>query len=154
MPDYPSFPLFISLEGKKIVVIGGGRIAARRIRTLTEFTPCVTVVAPETDASLLPLEEAGRVHLLRKPFSPEDVEGAFLVLAAADASVNEEVRRVCRDRGIPVNVSSDRRECDFYFPGIARRGDLVAGVTASGRDHAGARKLTEAIRDLLEDFES
>ncbi len=154
MADYPSFPLFLSLDGKKIVVIGGGRIAARRIRILTGFTQCVTVIAPEVDDSLLPLEEAGQVRILRKPFSPEDVEGAFLVLAAADAAVNEEVCAACRARGIPVNVSSDRSACDFYFPGIAKKGSLVAGVTASGLDHAGARKLTEAIRRLLEDFES
>ena len=77
-----------------------------------------------------------------------------MVLAATGSQeVNEAVRADCRRLGIPVNVSSDRHSSDFYFPGIARKGDYVAGITASGRDHAGAKKLTEAVRALLDRFE-
>jgi siroheme synthase-like protein len=148
------FPLFVDLSDKKVLVVGGGKIALRRIRTLADFTAGITVVAPEIHPELLPLEEAGRLRVLRKSYDPGDLNGMDLVLAAGPQELNEAVGADCRRLGIPVNVSSDRRECDFYFPGIARRGDLVAGVTASGRDHAGAKKLTEAIRDLLEDFES
>ena len=151
MADYPRFPLFVDLSGKKIVVVGGGRIALRRIRTLTQFTETVTVVAPELHPELLPLEEAGRLKVLRRLYEPADIEGAALVLAATDnKEVNEAVYAACKRLGIPVNVSSDRSKSDFYFPGIARKGTYVAGVTAGGKDHAGAKKLTEAIRELLE----
>ena len=151
MADYPWFPLFVDLSGKKIVVVGGGRIALRRIRTLTPFTEKVTVVSPELHPDLLPLEEAGRLTVLRRPYAPADIEGAALVLAATDnKEVNEAVYADCKRLGIPVNVSSDRHKSDFYFPGIARKGSFVAGVTAGGKDHAGAKKLTEAIRELLD----
>ena len=154
MADYPWFPLFVDLSGKKILVIGGGRIALRRIRTLTEFTESVTVISPQLHPDLLPLEAEGKLTVLRRPYEPTDPEGAALVLAATnDPAVNEAVRADCQRLGIPVNVSSDRRGNDFYFPGIARKGDYVAGITASGHDHAGAKKLTEAVRALLDRFE-
>ncbi len=153
MADYPWFPLFVDLRGKKILVVGGGRIALRRIRTLTEFTEKVTVVSPELCPELLPLEAEGKLEVFRRSYASSDPEGAALVLAATnDRAVNEAVRDDCKRLGIPVNVSSDRHESDFYFPGIALRGDYVAGVSASGQDHAGAKKLTEAIRELLKDF--
>ena len=153
MADHPWFPLFIDLSGKKVLVVGGGRIALRRIRTLLVFTETVTVVAPQLHPELLELEAEGKLTVLRRPYEPSDPEGAALVLAAAGGDeVNEAVRADCRRLGIPVNVASDRHKSDFYFPGIARKGGYVVGVTASGEDHAGAKKLTEAIRELLERF--
>ena len=74
------------------------------------------------------------------------------MLAATDSrTVNEEIWRECRELKIPVNVSSDRRLCDFYFPGLAVKEDVVAGVTAGGRDHKLARKVTERIREVLQE---
>ena len=154
MAAHPWFPLFIDLSGKKVLVVGGGRIALRRIRTLLDFTEAVTVVAPQLLPELLELEAEGKIAVLRRPYEPSDPEGAALVLAAAgDGEVNEKVREDCKRMGIPVNVSSDRHKSDFYFPGVARKNGYVVGVTASGEDHAGAKKLTEAIRELLENFD-
>ena len=62
------------------------------------------------------------------------------------------IHSVCKSLGITVNVSTDRKKSDFYFPGIARKGDLVAGVTASGKDHAAAREASERIRALFEEL--
>ena len=154
MADRPWFPLFVDLSGKKVLVVGGGRIALRRVRTLTEFTEKITVVAPQLLPELLELEAEGKIAVLPRPYEPSDPEGAMLVLAAAgDEDVNEAVRADCARLGIPVNVSSDRRKSDFYFPGVARKGGYVVGVTASGEDHAGAKKLTEAIREQMENLD-
>ncbi|MBR5429547.1 MAG: bifunctional precorrin-2 dehydrogenase/sirohydrochlorin ferrochelatase [Firmicutes bacterium] len=145
--------MFVDLWQKKIVVVGAGKIACRRIETLLQFTPAVTVIAPEIDPELLPLAEAGRLELRRKPYEPEDLAGADLVLAAAgDPAVNDQVWRDCRERRLPVNVSSDRAKCDFYFPGVARQGDLVVGVTASGRDHHRAKRATELLREFIREL--
>ena len=143
------FPLFVDLSDKKVLVVGGGKIALRRIRTLADFTAGITVVAPEVHPELLPLEEAGRLRVLRKSYDPGDLTGMDLVLAAGPQELNEAVGTDCRRLGIPVNVSSDRRSSDFYFPGIARRENLVIGVTAGGLDHAEARRVTEALREFL-----
>ncbi len=151
MADYPYFPLFIDLSSKKVLVVGGGNIALRRIRALLGFTDRGTGVAPRLHSELLPLEAEGKVTVLRRAYAPGDAEGADLVLAATDdPEVNEAVHSDCNRLGIPVNVSSDRHGSDFYFPGIARKGGYVAGITASGHDHSGAKKLTEAIRELME----
>ena len=73
-----------------------------------------------------------------------------LVLAATgDTGADGEIRRLCSERGILANIASDKDQCDFYFPGVARKGPLVAGVTAGGTDHKKARELTEKIRELL-----
>ena len=148
MAEYPCFPLFVDLSEKRLLVIGAGRIALRRIETLLRFAPSVTVVAPEAlpEVAALP-----GVILRKKPYSPEDLDGADLVFAAtSDPAVNDAVGLRCRALGIPVNVASNKGKSDFYFPGVAVRENLVIGVTASGKDHAAAKRLTEAARTLLE----
>ena len=151
---YPYFPLFVDLSEKKLLVVGTGAIARRRILTLEQFVPRLRVIAPETDPALDPLEAAGKLEILRRPYAPGDAAGADLVLAATgDPAVNAAVGEECRRLGIPVNLSSDRHGSDFYFPGIARQGHLVVGVTASGRDHAAARRVTEQARGMLAEGE-
>ena len=117
MADYPFFPVFVDLSARRALVVGGGRIAARRVNALAQFCPNVTVVAPA-------------IH--------------------PDIALNAAIAGACRERRIPVNDASDRSRCDFLFPGIARRGVVVAGVTAGGEDHALARRATEAVRRCLE----
>lgn len=151
MEGYPYFPLFVDLSQKTVVVIGGGRIAKRRIETLTQFSERLTVIAPELHPALVPLERDGRVMVRRKRYDSGDLEGADLVLAATnDTDVNDAVFCDCKALGIPVNVSSDRSKCDFYFPGIVRRAHLVVGVSASGVDHGAARRVREMVGEVLE----
>ena len=145
------FPLFFDLSEKRALVVGGGRIAARRVNTLLPFVGRITVVAPEAAPELRALAAEGRLTLLERPFDDADLEGAQLVLCATgDEALDERVWRLCRERGILVNIASDKDKCDFYVPGVARSGSLVAGVTAGGTDHTKARETTEKIRKLLE----
>lgn len=145
------FPLFVDLTGKRILVVGAGAVAERRVRALLPFGPRITVVAPEVRPGLAALEEAGEITLLRRCYAPEDADGAELVLAATDdRELNGRIADRCRARRIPVNVSNDPRACDFYFPGIARKDDLVVGVTAGGRDHKAAKALTEELRRYMQ----
>ena len=82
------------------------------------------------------------------------IENADLVLACTDdPELNGEIYSVCKCLGIPVNVCSDRRKCDFYFPGIVARDNVVIGVTAGGTDHRKAREVREKIERLLEEEE-
>ncbi|MBQ6121838.1 MAG: bifunctional precorrin-2 dehydrogenase/sirohydrochlorin ferrochelatase [Clostridia bacterium] len=151
MEDYPFFPVFVDLSGRRALVVGGGRIAARRVNTLSQFCPNVTVVAPSIHPDIAALAARGRVKTVARPYREEDLDGAELVLACTDdGALNAAVAEACRERRIPVNDASDRSRCDFLFPGIARRSPVVAGVTAGGRDHALARRATEAVRRCLE----
>lgn len=147
------FPLFVDLEQKKIVVVGAGRIAERRIQTLLSFEAQITVIAPEASVKIRKLAKEGRLHWQQECWSPEAenfLDGSLFVLAAVDdGAVNKAVFRACQARGIPVNCSDDRTRCDFYFPGIAEGGGVTAGVTAGGTDHRLAREATERIRKCL-----
>ncbi len=148
MAEYPCFPLFVDLSAKKLVVIGAGNIARRRIETLLRFAPRVTVIAPE---ALPELEFLAGVELRKKRYEPDDVLGADLVFAATnDPAVNDAVHDDCKRRGIRVNVASAKEKSDFYFPGVAVRENVVIGVTASGKDHKEAKRVTQLAQALLE----
>ena len=151
MMNKPYFPMFVDLSEQKVVVVGAGTIAKRRIRTLAEFTDHLVVIAPEVNKELQDMEEAGRLTILRKKYEREDLYDAGMVIAATnDAKTNNDIYSACKCLGITVNVCSDKNKCDFYFPGVAKNGDVVVGVTASGRDHKGARNAVEKIRRILQ----
>lgn len=144
------FPLFINLEGKEVLVFGAGAIASRRIRALLDFGCDLTVIAPDASAEVQKLSEEGKLLWKKISYQPGMAEGAFLVLAATDEQeVNAQIREECKAFGIPVNVSSDRKLCDFYFPGLAVEGELVAGVTAGGGNHGLAREAAKCVREAL-----
>ena len=151
MGDYPFFPVFVDLSGKRILVFGAGKIAHRRISVLCQFTPELAVIAPDCLPEVEELAKEGRIRLIKKPYEESDLEGADFVLAATnDHAVNDLIYEACKKPNITVNVSTDRSKSDFYFPGIARKGNIVVGVTASGKDHAGAGRVSELMREMLE----
>lgn len=151
MGRYPYFPLFLDLSGKRIVIVGGGTIARRRALTLLDFTETLAMVSPDLHPDLTPLVRAGRIVWERKAYDPADLTGADYVLAATDdREVNDRICKQCRERQIPVNVCTDYTKCDFLFPGIARKGDAVVGMTSGGRNHAAVREGLQQIRKLLD----
>lgn len=141
------FPMFVSLAGKKVLIVGGGRVAARRVETLLEFSCDITVVAPQAEERIVRWQEEGRLTWERRTFHPKDVSGAFFVIAAADdRAVNDSVAACCRAEQIIVNHAGDKAQCDFYFPGIVKKEQVVIGVTASGSDHGLVKKITRWLR--------
>lgn len=149
------FPIFIDLNGKTVLVAGGGTVAARRIAGLLDFGCRIRVIAPGLCPELQRRAEEGTVAWDRKEYETEDLTAGdtvpFFVLAAATRQVNEKIVQDCRKRNIPVNDASRKENCDFYFPGLARKGDLVAGITASGTSHTQAARLSAAVRKILEE---
>lgn len=147
----PWFPMFVDLSEKHILFVGGGAIAARRARVILPFAGRVTVVAPALAEALRPLAEAGEIAWRPRAYRPEDLDGADIALACTDdPALNAAVHAACAARGIPCNVCSDHGLCDFYFPGIVRRGQTVVGVNAGGSDHRRARRLRERIEAMLD----
>lgn len=139
----PRFPLFVDLSGKKVLLVGGGAVALRRAQVLLPFGPRLTVIDPAPNADLQRLGAT----VIRRPYEGGDCAGFSFVLAATDSrKVNHDVFLEASSRGIPVNAADCPDECDFYFPGIVRRGSVVIGVTASGSDHGFAKTVTENIR--------
>ena len=148
------FPLFMDISDKKIVVIGGGNIAARRVKVLSQFCRNLTVVAPRIHPDLLTLEEKGQIRVIRREYEREDIYDAWMVLATTDQhKLNEEIYSVAKCLGALVNVASNREKCDFHFPGIVKKNHFVVGINASGMDHQGAARLKERIEEAVEGAE-
>lgn len=145
------FPMFVDLSDKNIVVVGGGNIATRRVKTLLQFTRNITVVAPQMTLELLEMGKAGQIISQIRPVKRSDFVRAYMVIAATnDGKLNDDIYRVCKEEGIYVNVASDKDKCDFYFPGVVMEDELVVGITASGLDHKKARRVREEIQKILE----
>ncbi|MDO4273170.1 MAG: bifunctional precorrin-2 dehydrogenase/sirohydrochlorin ferrochelatase [Eubacteriales bacterium] len=145
------FPMFVDLSDKNIVVVGGGNIATRRVKTLLQFTRNITVVAPQMTLELLEMGKAGQIDSQIRPVKRTDFVRAYMVIAATnDGKLNDDIYRVCKEEGIYVNVASDKDKCDFYFPGVVMEDELVVGITASGLDHKKARRVREEIQKVLE----
>ena len=146
------FPMFVDLSDKNVVVVGGGNIATRRVKTLLQFTRNVSAIAPKCTVELQELGKAGYVNLITRPVKRSDFDMAYMVIAATnDWKLNEEIYRVCKEEGIYVNVADDKSKCDFYFPGIYMKDEVVVGITASGLNHKKARRVRVAIQEAMEE---
>ncbi len=138
-----SYLVNLSLRGRTAVVIGGGRIAARKAHDLREAGAEVTVVAPEI------CPEIGQMgsKLLRRPYLTSDLDGAFLAVAATDdEQLNARVSREARQKGVLVNVVDRPALCTFILPAVVRRGDLTIAVSTEGQCPA----LSSVLREELE----
>lgn len=145
------FPMFVDLSSKRVLFVGAGRIAARRVMALIDFAGSVTVVAPEADPAIQELAAEGRITLHSRRFSEGDLDRADIVLAATGhAGTDVRISGMCRRRGIPFNAACDASLCDFYFPGIVRRDPLVIGVSTSGEDHELASEATKYLKGIFE----
>ncbi len=146
------FPLFVDLGSWRILVVGGGKIARRRVETLLEFDPGhITVVAVKGEQAFKEWAKRPNVSFCERPYSPDDLEGCQMALAATDdGELNRKIGEECRKRGILVNVASEKELCDFHFPGIAMKGPVTVGVNAAGTDHKLARKTREEIQAFLD----
>lgn len=151
MESYPMFPLFISLAGKRAVVVGGGQISARRVEKLRTFGAKITVISPALHSRLLQDVDAGTVHWEKRAYRTGDLAGTDLALAATDSrAVNHAVAQEAQAANIPVSVADCHEESSFYFPAVMRGGGLVAGmVSEDGATHHAVREMAVKIREIL-----
>lgn len=151
MKSKPYFPMFVDLAEKNIVVVGGGNIATRRVKTMLQFTRNVKVIAPKMTEELLDLGRKSYAELMVRPVKRSDFANAFMVIAATnDWKLNDEIYRVCKEEGIYVNVADDKEKCDFQFPGIFRQEDMVVGIMAN--DPKKARNAFVAVEEAMAEY--
>ncbi len=144
----PLFPIALNLSQRTCVVVGGGSVAARRVRSLLEAGARVRVVAPDLDPSLVQLAADRSVELLRRPYCATDLAEAVLAVAATDdPAVNAAIVADSRDAGVICCDASSPARGDFVVPSIVRRGDLLIAVTASGTSPALAARLRDELAE-------
>lgn len=138
-------PISVNLQNKKCTVIGGGKVAYRRIQTLLTEGANVTVISPELLPELMTLAENEHIKWLDRPFDDGDCLGAFLVIAATNRkAVNERVAYDCH-RNQLVNIVDNPEKSNFYFPAVGRKGLLSIAVSTEGASPG----LAKDIRDRL-----
>lgn len=146
--DY--LPVFLQLRSARAVVVGGGRIAARKADLLLRAGAHLTVVAPELHEDLRSRAAAGELTHLAESFVPAHLEGAALAIAATGlGEVNDSVSQAARERGVPVNVVDDASLSTFIFPAIIDRSPVIVAVGSAGQAPVLARWVREQIEAVL-----
>lgn len=149
MADFPRFPLFMSLSGKTVTVVGAGKIASRRIKVLLEYGARIRVIAPQICAEIRALP--GFLEIIEREYERRDVSGSFMVIAATDSrEVNQKAGADAKAEGIHVSVADSREECSFYFPAVIRKGGISIGLVSDGSDHAAAARTAGELREYLQ----
>lgn len=140
------FPTFINLQSKKVLVIGGGQVAQRKIEKLLPFGPKIHIVAPKINKDLLSHKKMG-ITFQKKKFRIEDLHGFDLVIAAInDETLQRAIFLECEKRKILCNAVDGPKYCNFIFPSLFTNGDLCIGISTSGK----APYVAVKIRHLLE----
>lgn len=140
------FPIFVKLEGRLIVVVGGGTIAEGKIPGVLTAGARIRLIAPSITPQIAAWVRFGKIDWLPKEFEAEDLNGAFLAIAATSApGVNETVFRDAEARGILCNAVDDIEHCHFYYGAVVQRGDLQIAISTNGKSPALAQRLRREL---------
>lgn len=145
--EFPWYPIFLDVEGRTALVVGGGAVALRKIETLLHYGAAVRVVSPQVVPEIEEWDREGRLTLDRRKYESADVAGAAVAIAATDdATVNAQVATDARAAGVPVNVVDVPPLSTFIVPAVIEEGSIQIAVSTGGNSPALARRLKH---DLL-----
>jgi precorrin-2 dehydrogenase/sirohydrochlorin ferrochelatase len=140
------YPIHLDIQNRNCLVVGGGSVGTRKVKTLLECGAKVTVVSPEISDRLQNLAESARLTLKARPYRTEDIEGMFLVIGASDdETLNRQISSDAESRNTLCNIADRPEKCNFILPSILRREDLVITISTSGKSPALAKKLRKNL---------
>jgi precorrin-2 dehydrogenase / sirohydrochlorin ferrochelatase len=139
------FPMFVKLEGRPCLVVGAGRVAEAKIRSLLVTGAAVRVVGRSPTSVVKGLARTGKISWTPREFEPGDLDGVVVVVSATSSGVNERVCWEARQRGVLCNVVDEPLRCDFYYPAVVRRGDLQIAISTGGNSPALAQRLRKEL---------
>jgi uroporphyrin-III C-methyltransferase / precorrin-2 dehydrogenase / sirohydrochlorin ferrochelatase len=145
MKNETLFPIFLKLSGRKVVLVGGGRVAAAKLESLVATGAQLAVIAPEVRPEL----QRPGISIQRREFAPADLDGAWLVIAASSSEVNRQVAAAAEERRIFLNAVDDPDSGSAYTGGVVRRGGVTLAISTSGQAPALAGLLREALDSVL-----
>lgn len=148
--EHSYYPIFLDVEGREVLVVGGGSVSERKIETLIHHGARVTVVAPEPGERVEEWAAGGAIALHRRRYESGDVDAAMMVIAAtSNAAVNEQIAADCRTRRVLVNVADNTPLCDFILPAVIESGSMQVAVSTGGSSPALARRLKADLQRTL-----
>lgn len=141
------YPVFVRLQGKRAVIVGGGRVAERKALTLIKADATVDIISPAITKNLQGYRDKGLIRHIKRGFRKGDLKDAFIVIAATSSrDVNSRVEREAQEQGCLINVVDTPSEGNFIAPSIVRRGPLTIAISTEGQSPA----ISKAIRKELE----
>ena len=165
------FPMFLDIEGKHCLVVGGGKVALRKVQVLLDFGAHVTVVAQQIEKEIKDIAEQtqrkadeissmgfprsqersesyGQVTIYERAYTEEDLQDKVFVVAATDnAAVNHEIAEDARKRNIPVNAVDQPKDCTFIFPSYIRKKNVVGAFSSAGNSPV----LTQYLKKQMQE---
>lgn len=146
------YPINLDIRGKRCVVIGGGKVADRKIKNILLCGGKVKVVSPELTEALSKMAKQGRIAYTRAEYHSGVIEGAYLVFAATSRrKVNAQIARDAKRLGIPVNVCDSPRESTFILPAVLRKKGMTISVSTGGVFPARSVKVRDTLKRLIEE---
>jgi len=144
------FPLFINLKGKQCLVVGGGHVATRKVRSLLRSNAIVTVIAPKISETLQNIAEHNKLTILKREYESTDIVRAFIVIAATnDNHINQEIAKQANDINILVNVADNPDLGSFIFPSVVDRSPVTIAVSTGGASPVFARQLRIRLDTII-----
>ena len=142
------YPVHLKIENRNCLVVGGGGVGTRKVKTLLECGARVTVISMELSRELRELAESGDIDLEQRSYRSEDLNGMFLVIGATnDMKLNRQISNDAEQLNTLCNIADRPEVCNFILPAIVRRDDLVITVSTSGKSPAMAKKLRKALEN-------
>ncbi|EKE04026.1 MAG: siroheme synthase [uncultured bacterium] len=136
------YPIMINIADKKCIIVGGGNVASRKVKSLLEYGAKITVISNNLCSELEKLNNHGRIEWFARNYEAGDLGEASLVFAATnDSDVNRQVYQEARKKGIPVNIADMPELCDFIVPSKIEQGDLTIAISTNGNSPALAKKI-------------
>ena len=148
------FPLFSDLRGRSVLVVGGGRIAERRVLVLSSFGAAITLISSSLSEALQSMAKQGLITWIARKYQEGEITNTlnqpFLVVAAtSQRAVNQQVGAEARSLGVLVSVADSRDECTFYFPAIAENQSYIAGLVSTDGNHRAVKQTIQQIREVM-----
>ncbi|MGD9269011.1 MAG: bifunctional precorrin-2 dehydrogenase/sirohydrochlorin ferrochelatase [Desulfobacterales bacterium] len=136
------YPINLDIKNRRCLVVGGGAVGTRKVKTLLDCGARVTVVSPDPTPQLQELAAQGAIQLKQRPYRNDDVDKMFLVIGATDDErLNRQISNDAEQHNTLCNIADRPEVCNFILPAIVRRGDLVITISTSGNSPALAKRL-------------
>lgn len=140
------YPVYLDLNRRCCLVVGAGKVAARKVISLLEAGALVRVVSPEAVEEVAGLARQGSIDWQRRGFDKSDLEGVFLVVGAtSDPEVNRQVYQAADSASILVNIVDEPGLCNFIVPSVIRRGEFQIAISSGGASPVLAREIREFL---------
>lgn len=143
------YPIYLDLENKRCIIIGGGKIAERKCLSLMKSGAIVTVISPDITKRLEYYKEKGKIKHIPRLYTKGDLKSSFLVIAATDSEeINRKVYFEAKDRNILLNVVDNPELCNFIVPSVFKQGDLKIAICTCGSSPAFSKRVRKELEAI------